>query len=63
MNFSSISGKNWTFKKFNSSDITYFSEKFSLTETVAKLISIRKKNIIDVKSYLDPKVKNLLPNP
>ena len=43
MNFFSISGKNWTFKKFNSSDITYFSEKFSLTETVAKLISIRKK--------------------
>ena len=63
MNFSSISGKNWTFKKFNSTDITYFSEKFSLTETVAKLISIRKKHIVDVKSYLDPKVKNLLPNP
>ena len=63
MNFFSINGKNWTFKKYNSSDITHFSEKFSLTETVAKLISIRKKNIIDIESYLNPKVKNLLPNP
>ena len=63
MNFSSVSGKNWTFKKFNSSDIAYLSEEFSLSEIVAKLVSIRKQYIDDVKSYLDPKIKNLLPNP
>ena len=43
MNFSSVSGKNWLFKKFNSSDVTKFTENFSLTEIVAKLLSIRKK--------------------
>ena len=63
MNFSSVSGKNWLFKKFNSSDVTKFAENFSLTEIVAKLLSIRKKNIDDIALFLDPKIKNLLPNP
>ena len=36
---------------------------FSLTEIVAKLLSIRKKNIDNVGLFLDPKIKNLLPNP
>ena len=43
MIFSSVSGKNWLFKKFNSSDVVKISENYSLTEIVAKLISIRKK--------------------
>ena len=63
MNFSSVSGKNWLFKKFDSSDITKFTEIYSLKEIVAKLLSIRKKNIDDVGLFLDPKIKNLLPNP
>ncbi len=63
MNLSSVSGKNWIFKKFNSSDVTKLSEDFSLTEIVAKLLSIRKKNIEDISLFLDPKIKNLLPNP
>ena len=63
MNFSSVSGKNWLFKKFNSSDVTKFSESFSLSEIVSRLLSIRKKNIDDVGLFLNPKIKNLLPNP
>ena len=63
MNISSVSGKNWIFKKFNSSDVTKFTENYSLTETVAKLLSIRKKNIEDIDLFLNPKIKNLLPNP
>jgi len=63
MNFSSVNGKNWLFRKFNSSDVIKFSEVFSLTEIVAKLLSIRKKNIDDIGIFLDPKIKNLLPNP
>jgi hypothetical protein len=43
MNFTSVSGKNWIFKKFNSSDIKIYSEDYSLSEIVAKLLSIRKK--------------------
>ena len=63
MKFSSVSGKNWIFKKFDSSDIIKFSENYSLSEIVAKLLSIRKKNIDDVALFLEPKIKNLLPNP
>lgn len=63
MSFSSVSGKNWLFKQFDSSDVTKFSEHYSLTEIVAKLLSIRKKNIDDVNLFLNPKIKNLLPNP
>ena len=63
MNFSSVRGKNWLFKQFDSSDVTKFSEHYSLTDIVAKLLSIRKKNIDDVNLFLNPKIKNLLPNP
>ena len=45
MNFTSVSGKNWIFKKFNSSEISKFTENFSISEIVAKLLSIRKNNI------------------
>ena len=63
MNFSSVSGKSWIFKKFNSSDVIKFTEDFSLSEIVAKLLSIRKRNIDDINLFLNPKIKNLLPNP
>ena len=63
MNLTSVSGKNWIYKQFDSSDIIKFSEKYSLTETVAKLLSIRKNNIDDIDLFLNPKIKNLLPNP
>ena len=63
MNISSVSGKNWLYKKFNTSDVNFYIEKYSLNEIVAKLLSIRKNNIDNVDFYLDPKIKNLLPNP
>ena len=45
MNISSVSGKNWIYKKFDSSDVKSISEKYSLGEISARLLSIRKKNI------------------
>ena len=63
MNIASVTGKNWIFKQFNSSDVNKYAETFSLTEIVAKLLAIRRKNIEDVSLFLDPKIKNLMPNP
>ncbi|MDC0059671.1 single-stranded-DNA-specific exonuclease RecJ [Pelagibacteraceae bacterium] len=63
MNFVSVNGKNWIFKKFNSNDVKNYSEAFSINETLSKLIAIRKNNIEDVGLYLNPTIKNLLPNP
>ena len=45
MIYNSVSGKSWIFKKFENSDVKEIAEKYYLSETVAKLISIRKKNI------------------
>ena len=63
MTASSVSGKNWIYKKFDYSDIKKFSEKYSLNEMVARLLSIRKKNIENIELFLNPTIKNLLPNP
>ena len=43
MNFTSVSGKKWIFKKFVDADIKQFSDDFSLSEPPSKLLSIRKK--------------------
>ena len=63
MNVTTVSGKNWLFKKFNPADVKKYSEDYSLNEMVAKLLSIRKKNIEDINLFLNPTIKNLLPNP
>ena len=63
MNFTSVNGKNWKFKKFNSADIKKYSEDFSLSEITAKLLAIRKNNIEDISLFLNPTIKDLLPNP
>ena len=63
MNFTSVSGKKWVFKEFKNEEIKIYSENFSLSEIVAKLLSIRKKNIDDISLFLNPTIKNLLPNP
>ena len=63
MNFTSVSGKNWVFKKFDHTEVKKFADDYSLNEIVAKLIAIRKNNIEDINLYLKPTIKNLLPNP
>ena len=63
MNFSSVTGKNWIFKKFENSDVKMYSENFNLKEIIARLIAIRKNNIDDINLFLNPKIKNNLPNP
>ena len=63
MNFTSVSGKKWIFKQFNVSDIKKYSEDYSLSEIVSKLIAIRKKNIKDINLFLNPTIKSLLPDP
>ncbi len=63
MIFSSVSGKNWIFKKFDNSDVKKFSENYSTSEIVSKLLAIRKDKIDNIDLFLKPTIKNLLPNP
>jgi len=46
MNFTSVSGKKWIFKKFAESDVQKYTESYSLSPIVAKLLAIRKKILI-----------------
>ena len=63
MNLVSVSGKNWILKKFNDNDVKKFTDEYALSEITAKLLSIRKKNIDNIDLFLNPTIKNLLPNP
>ena len=63
MSFNSALGKKWLFKDFNLLEVKKISEDFKISEIVAKLISIRRKKIENIELFLNPKIKNLLPNP
>ncbi len=63
MNTLSVSGKNWILKKYNQEEISFLKTNFSLDEITSKLLSIRKVKKEDVSSFLNPSIKNFLPNP
>ena len=63
MNSLSLSGKNWVLKKYNEEDIIFLKENFLLDEITSKLLSIRKIKKDEIKSFLNPSIKNFLPNP
>ena len=59
----SVSGKKWIFKKYNDKTHKYFKENFFLDEITSKLLSIRDIKKEEVESFLNPSIKNYLPNP
>jgi single-stranded-DNA-specific exonuclease len=63
MNLLSVSGKNWVLKKYNEEKSNFLKENFSLDEITSKLLSIRKIKNDEVSSFLNPSIKNFLPNP
>ena len=63
MNSLSVSGKNWVLKKYSEEKSTFLKENFSLDEITSKLLSIRQINKDEVISFLNPSIKNFLPNP
>ena len=63
MSLISVVGKNWIQKEFDLDEIKFIKENFLLDEIVAKLLSIRKIKKEDVNFFLNPSIKNSLPNP
>ncbi len=63
MNSLSISNKSWILKKYNPDDVMFFKENYSLDEITSKLLSIRNIKKDEVESFLNPSIKNFLPNP
>ena len=63
MNSVSITGKSWILKKFDQEKIVYLKDNFSLDEITAKLLVLRNIKNEDINSFLNPSIKNFLPNP
>ena len=63
MNSLSISGKSWILKKYNQDNLAFIKENFSLDEITSKLLSIRNVKKEEINSFLNPSIKNFLPNP
>ncbi len=63
MNSLSVSGKQWIIKKYNQADLSFLKENLFLDEITSKLLSIRNIKREEVKNFLDPSIKNFLPNP
>ena len=51
------------FKKYNQEELSFLKDNFSLDEITSKLLSIRKIKKEDINSFLNPSIKNFLPNP
>ena len=63
MNSVSVTGKKWVLKNFKKIDFDYLINNHSLDATVAKLLAIKQIKKEDIENYLNPAIKNLLPNP
>ena len=63
MNSVSVTGKNWILKRFDQEKIIYLKDNFSLDEITAKLLVLRKIEIENINNFLNPSIKNFLPNP
>ncbi len=63
MNSQSVSGKTWVLKKYNEDEISYLKDNFFLDEITSKLLSIRNIKKEDILNFLNPSIKNFLPNP
>ena len=59
----SLSGKSWFLKKYNQEDVTFIKDNYSLDEITSKLLSIRKIKKEEINSFLNPTLKNFIPNP
>ncbi len=63
MNSVSVTGKNWILKKFDQEKILFLKNNFYLDEIVAKLLVQRNVHNEEINNFLNPSIKNFLPNP
>jgi single-stranded-DNA-specific exonuclease len=63
MSYQSVTGKNWELNEFNSNEVLEYSQKKGFSSLLSKLLSIRKITIDKSDLFLDPKIKDFLPNP
>jgi|TARA_B110000444_G_scaffold235203_1_gene246039 single-stranded-DNA-specific exonuclease len=63
MNSFSVTGKKWLIKKYNSSEHSFIKDNFYLDDITSKLLAIKGIEKNKIKDFLNPTIKNNLPNP
>ena len=63
MSVISVSRKNWILKKYDNQEVSFYKDNFFLDDITSKLLSIRKIKKDEVERFLNPSIKNFLPNP
>ena len=63
MNYKSVTGKNWLFNKYEENYTKKIYETFHFNEILSKIISIRKIELDQIEDFINPTIKNNLPNP
>ena len=59
----SVQGKEWLIKDYDKNLLELISSKYEVDFFTAKLLSIRGILVNEIESFLEPKIKNFLPNP
>lgn len=59
----SVLDKFWQAKPYDERLANAITQRFEISPIIAKLLAIRKINLDEVEDFLDPKIKNILPNP
>ncbi len=63
MKYQSITGKEWILSNYNENLALEISQKLGIDNFLSKLLSIRKITVDNCQSYLNPKIKEFMPNP
>ena len=63
MILNSVLGKDWISKTYSEDVVNSLKNNLNISEILSRLIAIRKINIDEVNIYLNPKLKDTLPNP
>ena len=63
MNSVSLTGKKWVLKKFNENEKSFIKDNFFLDDLTSTLLAIRKIKKENINTFLNPAIKNIMPNP
>ena len=63
MSSNSIEGKEWIIRNYDENFVEHISNKYELDYLTSKLLSIKGLNENEIDNFLNPKIKNFLPNP
>jgi single-stranded-DNA-specific exonuclease len=59
----SFSQKKWIFQETDDFKVLEICQKYGVTDLIARILAARKLPVEDITNFLDPKIRNMLPDP